>query len=150
MSRVVQATPRVPRGAERALPDCRYGNEVGNAGTPLPARPAVVDDDGELTYAELERTTDALARALTDRGAGPGAPVGLLWRNGRAPIQVRCAAGKIGADVVLLNTGLSLPLKPPHSRMIVLTSGTTGTPKGARRPRARARPQQVGPHRRTP
>ncbi len=186
----------------RAL--ARYGNSVTAAFAVGAAREpdglAVIDEAGELTYAELETSTDRLARALLARGVGPGAPMGLLCRNGRAPLQVMSAAGKIGADVVLLNTGLSpaqlvgvhaqqrlhtvvadpdlvvlldalqgqagapavvvtdggsaenleglmasggslsatdaadLPFKPPHSRMIVLTSGTTGTPKGAKRP----------------
>lgn len=171
------------------------GFSVGAARHPY--RLAVVDDEGVLTYAELEERTDRLGLALMDSGAGPGAPVGVLCRNHRAPVEVLVAAGKVGADVVLLNTGLSadqlagvqsqqqlhtvvtdpefldlvpsgprvaltasperprpagdralddlqamidragpgeLPFRPERSRMIVLTSGTTGTPKGARRP----------------
>lgn len=59
------------------------------------------------TYAELEERTDRLALALLDSGAGPGGPVGVLCRNARAPIEAMVAAGKVGADVVLVNTGLS-------------------------------------------
>ncbi|ANY10195.1 acyl-CoA synthetase [Pseudonocardia sp. HH130630-07] len=186
-------------GMGRAL--LRYGNSVTTgfvAGAVRhPYRLAVVDDDGVTTYAELDERTDRLALALLDSGAGPGAPVGVLCRNARAPIEAIVAAGKAGADVVLVNTGLSaeqlrgvhdqqqlhtvvvdpefldvvpagprvvltatpegprpagdrvlddldamvgrggpgeLPFRPEPSKQIVLTSGTTGTPKGAKRP----------------
>ncbi|MDQ4119160.1 MAG: AMP-binding protein, partial [Actinomycetota bacterium] len=170
----------------------RYGYSVTAAfavgAARHPYRLAVVDDDGVVTYAELDERTDRLALALAATGAGPGAPVGVLCRNHRGPVEVMVAAGKCGADVVLLNTGLSadqmrgvqeqqrlhtvvadpefadvlpdgprivhtdgdgagsldglvaaggpgeLPLRPERSRLIVLTSGTTGTPKGAKRP----------------
>ncbi|MEJ8281263.1 AMP-binding protein [Pseudonocardia spirodelae] len=186
-------------GMGRAL--VRYGNSITAAfavgAARHPYRLAVVDDDGVTTYAELEARTDSLALALLDSGAGPHAPVGVLCRNSRAPIEAMIAAGKAGADVVLINTGLSaeqmrgvqeqqglhtvvtdpdfldivpagprvvltatpdgprpagdrvlddlgamverggpgeLPFKPEPSKQIVLTSGTTGTPKGAKRP----------------
>ncbi|WP_338051731.1 AMP-binding protein [Pseudonocardia acidicola] len=161
-----------------------------------PARTAIVDDAGALSYAEVHRRTDRLARALADAGVGTGTAVGVLCRNHRGPIEVMVAVGKLGADIVLLNTGLSagqlaavaaeldlhtvaadaefvesgvlaelpegctvitswgqaqdgattladliarggnsaLPVRPAGGRTIVLTSGTTGTPKGARRP----------------
>ncbi|MDN5915070.1 MAG: AMP-binding protein [Pseudonocardia sp.] len=177
-------------GMGRAL--VRYGYSVTAAfcvgAARHPYRLAVVDDDGVLTYAELDARTDRIAQALLASGAAPGGAVGILCRNHRAPVEVMVAAGKAGADVVLLNTGLSaeqlrgvaqqqklhtvvtdpdfthlipdgprvirtdgdgpgtlnamaeaggpaeLPFKPERSRMIVLTSGTTGTPKGAKRP----------------
>ena len=179
----------------------RYGHSIAAAfavgAARHPYRLAVVDDDGVTTYAELDERTDRLALALLDSGAGPDAAVGILCRNSRAPIEVMVAAGKAGADVVLVNTGLSaeqmrgvqsqqqlhtivtdpafldivpdgpravltstpdrprtagdrvlddlevmigrggpgeLPFRPGPAKHIVLTSGTTGTPKGARRP----------------
>ncbi|MGI9064699.1 MAG: AMP-binding protein [Pseudonocardiaceae bacterium] len=156
-----------------------------------PERPAIIDDRGTLTYRDVHVRTARLARALADRGVGAGSRVALLCRNSRTPVEVATACAKLGADVVLLNTGLSpeqtgavlteqradvlvvdddfpeqraaapdgcrvlpgwtsdgtgveelitaggsaaLPLRPPAGRLIVLTSGTTGTPKGARRP----------------
>ena len=158
-----------------------------------PDRPAVIDERGALSYAELATRTTRLAAALRDRVPGK-TRIGVLTRNHHGPVEVIVAAAKLGVDVVLLNVGLStrqladvlaeqdisvlvldeeftghladLPgdldvvlgwvegltehdtldhliatgegkrLARPkrHSRLIVLTSGTTGTPKGARRP----------------
>ncbi|MGI5502252.1 AMP-binding protein [Lentzea sp. CA-135723] len=142
-----------------------------------PGRAAIIDDDGVLTYAEVNERTSRLAHAFR-----PKERVGLLLRNSRAFIETMTACTKVGADAVLLNTGLSkgqlaqvardqridrivtdrefadvlpdlpaffadelegliangprtaLPRRPPRGRLIILTSGTTGTPKGARRP----------------
>ncbi len=146
-----------------------------------PDRTAIVDDAGSLTFAELAERTDAMARGLAGTGVGPGTRVGLLCRNHRGAIEAQVAAGKLGADIVLLNTGLPahqlrdvaaelqlhtlvaddefdaalaelpercrvlrdlagldgpgpLPRRPPAGHTIVLTSGTSGPPKGARRP----------------
>ncbi|WP_345381164.1 AMP-binding protein [Pseudonocardia yuanmonensis] len=147
-----------------------------------PDRPAIVDESGTLTYAEVHARTDGLARALKDRGAVERTRVGVLCRNHRGAIEAMVACAKLGADVVLLNTGLpagqlaeiaeelrlrivvvddefrdrlpggltvigedeldaltATPGPPPgrpseEGRVIVLTSGTTGTPKGAQRP----------------
>lgn len=159
-----------------------------------PDRTAIVDDAGWLSYAELSRRTDRLARALAAAGIDEQAKIGVLCRNHRGAIEAQVALGKLGADVVLLNTGLPaaqlatiatelglhtviadaefaplldvlpdgcatitawgaspdddaslealiahdgpgpLPLWPSEGHTIVLTSGTTGPPKGARRP----------------
>lgn len=176
-----------------------------------PDRVAVVDDAGSLTYAELVADVEALARSLAARGVVERDKVGVLCRNHRAVLQVLGATGRLGGDLVLLNTGLSkgqlaeviaeqdidvlvadaefsdaipadlgdtlvvqawadaedateakddtdheiaaavptlaeliadaptarehkLPVRPRRGRTVVLTSGTTGTPKGAKRP----------------
>jgi acyl-CoA synthetase (AMP-forming)/AMP-acid ligase II len=152
-----------------------------------PGRTAIVDDAGSLTFAELASWTDAVARGLMSRGLGPGTRLAVLCRNHRGVVAAQVAAGKVGADAVLLNTGISagqlrdvadeldlhtvvadeeftpalaelperrhvvhateltaldgpgpLPWRPPAGHTIVLTSGTTGTPKGARRPPLRS------------
>lgn len=158
----------------------------------FPHELAVIDERGELTFAELDRRTNRLANGLAEYGVRAGRRVALMCRNHAGLIESMVACGKLGADVVLLNTGLSadqvakvvqthrpivllgddefMPLfhslpvslpwistwsvhpgetsintvldaasprapRPPATagKIIVLTSGTTGTPKGARR-----------------
>jgi len=153
-----------------------------------PGRPAVIDDEGALTFGDLDARATRLAAALRARGLGEGARVALLCRNSRHPVEALVGLSKAGADVLLLNTGASAAqvrdvlareragavvvdrdlaellvevpadvlritahgggdltladlvaqgspdrLRPPErrGRVIVLTSGTTGTPKGA-------------------
>ncbi|HEY1968817.1 MAG TPA: AMP-binding protein [Pseudonocardia sp.] len=164
-----------------------------------PDRPAVIDDRGVLTFAEVHERSDRLAQALADRGVAEGTSIAVLCRNHRGPVELAAAAAKLGADVALLNTALSahtigevlreqrsgvlvadeefteslgelpdgcllitawtehyqgpaeslegliasggrhsLPLRPAPGKLIVLTSGTTGTPKGAERPRPKS------------
>jgi fatty-acyl-CoA synthase len=162
---------------------CRFGDRV-----------AVVDEDERsLTFADLDRRTDAVAAGLVDL-LGRGATVGLLARNHVGFIEGHLAAAKAGATTVLLNTGFAGPQladvldregvtfllhdaefsplvalaapdrpavvidgdsddpasfaalalanggrRPPRPRgfpqPVLLTSGTTGTPRGARRQR---------------
>ncbi|WP_330183064.1 AMP-binding protein [Nocardia sp. NBC_01503] len=159
-----------------------------------PDRLAVVDDRFSSTFDQLHTRSNALAGAMSALGFGPGTAVGLLCRNHTGMVEAMVAAGKAGADAVLLNTGLPtrqieeivhrhelaalfvdgefehlvryLPADLPRfttddqptatghttiedliamreltakkparpGRLIVLTSGTSGTPKGARRP----------------
>lgn len=155
---------------------------------------AVLDDEGSVTFAELDRRTNAIANALGGHGVHAGDVVGLLARNGRAFVEATVALSKLGADVLYLNTGFAgpqiaevlhtesaaaviydaefLPLmndaargrysvlaavsgpSPPHlatldrlaagddsppfppttrGRHVILTSGTTGRPRGAPR-----------------
>ncbi len=155
----------------------------------------LVDERGELTFAQLDRRSNALARAWRQAGRGEGDVIGLLCRDHRGLMDSMFACAKIGARAVLLNTGFagrqladvaareeiaavvydqefsqvvaSLPdsvaryvawtdafdaagaptldqliettedSDPPSPRtaggIVLLTSGTTGTPKGAPR-----------------
>jgi fatty-acyl-CoA synthase len=154
---------------------------------------AVKDERGDLTFGDLDKSTNAIARALAEAGVKPGHGVGLFARNHRGFVQAQMALDKLGANTLLLNTGFAAPqlkevseregtavilydeefrgiveegasdhtrfctwaegdapeptldelvagysdtpLDPPasHGRVTVLTSGTTGTPKGAQR-----------------
>ncbi|WP_116247620.1 AMP-binding protein [Nocardiopsis sp. FIRDI 009] len=163
----------------------------------VPDHVAIVDERGSATFREMNLRGRALARVLHRLGVGEGTRVGVLCRNHSAFVQAMIACGRLGADSVLLNTGLSrgqlaaasvtnavsvlvvddefedqcaeVPADVPRvrawgeapaeglqvpwrakeggeadpsppkrpGRLIVLTSGTTGTPKGARRPTPR-------------
>jgi fatty-acyl-CoA synthase len=147
--------------------------------------PAITDDDGTITFRELDETSNALARGLQANGVRAGGVVGALNRNHRSVMVTLSAANKIGVRVVLMNTGFaapqladvaarervscvvaddefadlldvlpektvrigsreqhelidgrpgsSLPAPSRPGGMVLLTSGTTGTPKGAPR-----------------
>jgi acyl-CoA synthetase (AMP-forming)/AMP-acid ligase II len=177
---------------------------VGGAAR-FPATPAVIDDDGILTFGQLERRTNALARGLAGHGLTEGRTLAVMCRNHRGFIEVAAACSKLGVHIVLVNTGFAgpqvaevvdregarglvydrefaatvraarggrvcfvagdagaakdrgpdtslaeliatrvdTPLPPPSvaGRAVILTSGTTGTPKGANRPT----PNSMGP-----
>ncbi len=159
-----------------------------------PDRPAIIDEIGTLTFAQVHARTNAIARGLRAAGVTEGSGVAILCRNHRGFIEATIACSKLGADIVYLNTSFAGPqiaevcdregmsaviydeefsdviagaseslvrfiawhdgpatdrlnleqlatgnspaeLEPPtaHSKLIVLTSGTTGTPKGAPR-----------------
>ena len=163
-----------------------------------PERTAVVDDDEAVTFAELDRRSRCLARAMAGVEQGRRPVVGVLCRDHGRAVVAMAAAGRLGARLVLLNTGFagpqlllvleregvdvlvldeefrsvadglagtmrvvvadgdaadgitaliaSAPAGPdPRPRrsggLVVLTSGTTGTPKGA--PRDRVSPLQT-------
>ena len=74
-----------------------------------PDRIAVVDDAGAVTYAELDRASSALANGLAGLGVGEGDRVGILCRNHRGFVEAAVAAGKLGADLLMLNTGFAAP-----------------------------------------
>ena len=155
---------------------------------------ALIDEQGELTWRELDDRVNALASAWRDEGFAAGDGVALLMRNHRGLIEALFAGAKLGGKVILMNTGFSgpqirevseregvdllvfdeeytkaigdftprlgrirgwvethanaddtleaqiasskpapppKPARPP--RLVILTSGTTGTPKGAGR-----------------
>lgn len=146
-----------------------------------PDRTAIIDDDGALSYREVQSITEALADELRRAGVGPGHAVGVMCRNGRDFVASVFATALVGADVVLVNTefrsdalggslsshsiqtmfcdkefadqihetgqqiqlfdpqefpaqaAVARPKVAPAGRMILLTSGTTGVPKGVPR-----------------
>jgi amino acid adenylation domain-containing protein len=69
-----------------------------------PHRPAVVADDGQLTYQELDEHSNKVARALLRLGVAPGDRVGIL-----AP---KSAASVIGIYGVLKAGACYVPLDP--------------------------------------
>jgi acyl-CoA synthetase (AMP-forming)/AMP-acid ligase II/uncharacterized membrane protein len=75
----------------------------------FPQEVAIVDELGELTFAEVEERTNALARGLAAAGVKAGTPVGVMARNHRWFIEAVVALWKLGATVVLLNTSFAAP-----------------------------------------
>jgi len=160
-----------------------------------PRRVGLIDEKGSLTWGDLHRRSNSLARALAARGVGEGDSVAVMCRNHRGFVDACVATAKLGADILLLNTAFAGPqlvdvleregpqvvihdqeftglladaridvrvlgwvdsesddddidalvttyddadVDPPqrHSRIVILTSGTTGAPKGAPRSEA--------------
>jgi acyl-CoA synthetase (AMP-forming)/AMP-acid ligase II len=164
-----------------------------------PDRPMIEDEAGSVTFAEMHRRSNAVARALADEGVEEGDGVAIMCRNHRGFIDATLAVSKLGANGLYMNTAFAAPqlaeviereepvalvydeefgelleeareagkeigltrlvaweeggetedetlekliestddsdLDPPEesSRFIILTSGTTGSPKGAQR-----------------
>ncbi|MEO9139810.1 MAG: acyl-CoA synthetase [Jatrophihabitans sp.] len=69
----------------------------------------LVDELGELTFGELDQRSDALANAWRARGLGSASVIALLCRDHRGLVESMFAAGKIGAKVLLMNTGFARP-----------------------------------------
>jgi acyl-CoA synthetase (AMP-forming)/AMP-acid ligase II/uncharacterized membrane protein len=194
----IVAPMRPDKVARIGLAAARWGASVATgvvAGTVRhPERPMLIDELGTLTYGEVDERTNAIANGLLEAGVGAGDRVGLMCRDHRGFVEAAAAVGKIGGDVLLLNTSFagpqltevmkreeavaliydeefeelvreagrrrlrfvgwqesedvsdqvleelatsgqtSRPPKPPRTgRVTILTSGTTGTPKGASR-----------------
>ncbi|MGV9541504.1 acyl-CoA synthetase [Nocardia beijingensis] len=71
--------------------------------------PAIVDERGTLTFDELDKQSNALTRGLAAAGFGPGTVLAALCRDHRGMVLTLLAAGKLGARVVLMNTGFAKP-----------------------------------------
>ena len=74
-----------------------------------PDRTAVFDERGSLTFAALDRRSNALANGLAAAGIREGTSVAVMCRNHRGFVEVTAALAKLGADTLYLNTGFSAP-----------------------------------------
>lgn len=74
-----------------------------------PTVTAVVDELGSLTYAQLDAQANAIARAWRERGLGPDSVIAVLCRDHRWLIACMLAAARLGAQLLLMNTGFSRP-----------------------------------------
>lgn len=72
-----------------------------------PDRLGLVDDDGELTYAEFWERTTRLALALQARGVKAGTNVAVLARNGRAAILPLTCRHMLGFNIFMVNANTS-------------------------------------------
>lgn len=71
--------------------------------------PAVVDERGTLTYKQVDDQSWALAHGLRRLGLSAGSVVGVLCRDHRGLVITMAACGKLGARMVLMNTGFAKP-----------------------------------------
>ncbi|OJF09745.1 class I adenylate-forming enzyme family protein [Couchioplanes caeruleus] len=70
-----------------------------------PHRSAVIDDDGEISYAELDDLALRLAAGLRDLGLRPGEVVATQLPSGRQSVAVDLAAAALGAVVLAYPVG---------------------------------------------
>ena len=75
----------------------------------FPDAPAIVDERGALTFADVDRRSDALASGLASLGLGESDRVAVLCRNHRGFVLALVALAKLGADALLLNTSFAGP-----------------------------------------
>jgi fatty-acyl-CoA synthase len=69
----------------------------------------LADELGELTFRQLEAISNALTRTLAEHGLGPDSLIGLLARDHRGAVETMVAAGKLGARLLPMNTGVAGP-----------------------------------------
>ncbi|MGI8522471.1 MAG: AMP-binding protein, partial [Nocardioides sp.] len=190
-------SPAVLAGIGRVLKDWGTGPAGGFTVRALssPDRLGLIDERGELTFGQMHRRSNAVARGLQDLGVREGDSVAIMCRNHRGFVDACIGIAKAGADILLLNTAFAGPqlvdvlgreqpsvvihdeeftsmlaradvgtrvigwvdsasgeptldglieahddadLEAPehHARVVILTSGTTGAPKGAPRSEA--------------
>ncbi|UXA18427.1 long-chain-fatty-acid--CoA ligase FadD2 [Mycobacterium sp. SMC-4] len=193
-----------PQDMAALLADIRRWGEIGMIPAlndrRHPHRTAVIDEEGEMTFRELNEAANAVANGLLAKGVKGGDGVAILARNHRWFLVALYAAARVGARIIMLNSEFSGPqikevnereggkliiyddeytaavsqaepelgrlralgvnpdkpepsgstdetlaeliartnsAPPPkatkHASIIILTSGTTGTPKGANR-----------------
>lgn len=89
-----------------------YGPQATMAiqgGHRYPTLPAIVDERGQLTYQQVDDQSWAFARGLQSLGVTAGSVVGVLCRDHRGLALAMAACGKLGARMVLMNTGFAKP-----------------------------------------
>jgi fatty-acyl-CoA synthase len=77
---------------------------VSAAASRFPNQTAIIDDLGEITWAEVRDQVNQLSHALRGRGVEGGDSVALLARNHRYIVIAMVAIMQLGARVLLLNT----------------------------------------------
>ncbi|MFD3745309.1 AMP-binding protein [Nocardia sp. NPDC058633] len=70
---------------------------------------ALIDDRGPITFEQLDQASNRLANGLAAQAITAGTVLGALCRDHRGFVLTMLAAGKLGARIVLLDTGISGP-----------------------------------------
>ena len=102
-----------PQNYAALVADIRRWGEVGmipalNARR-TPHRTALIDDEGSMTFRELDEASHAVANGLLAMGVKGGDGVAILARNHRWFLIANYAAARVGARTILLNTEFSGP-----------------------------------------
>lgn len=74
-----------------------------------PERIALIDERRQVTFAELVDRATRISQGLAALGVKGKSRVAVLARNHAGLIEALVASASLGADTVLLNTGLSAP-----------------------------------------
>ncbi|WP_025736505.1 long-chain-fatty-acid--CoA ligase FadD2 [Mycobacterium genavense] len=74
-----------------------------------PDRAALIDEDGEFSYRELDEAAHAVANGLIAKGVKAGDGVAILARNHRWFVIANYGAARAGARIILLNSEFSGP-----------------------------------------
>ncbi len=102
--------PRVDRSLATLAATRKYGPFAGavhaHAVRGLDAV-AISDERGDVTYAELDASSNALVRAWSAAGVTAESVVGVMARNHRGLVLTMLAAAKLGSRLVLMNTGFA-------------------------------------------
>ncbi|WP_194926530.1 AMP-binding protein [Catenulispora pinisilvae] len=108
----VASPARPDRNVRQLLSLARWGATVAGgyraAVARSPHRLAVIDEHRSVTFGELHGRAVRLANGLERLGAAPGSRVAVLCRNHAWFVESVVAAAELGADVVLVNTGLTV------------------------------------------
>lgn len=111
---------RMGSGPSRPVRDTTIVAEFEAQARRAPRAPALICDGTELTYAELNRAANRLARLLREHGAGPGTTVGICQPRRADLIVSMLAVLKAGAAY--------LPLDPAHPAARVATIAADAGP----------------------
>jgi len=74
-----------------------------------PNRAAVIDEEGEFTYKELDEAAHAVANGLIAKGIRAGDGIAILARNHRWFVIANYGCARVGARIILLNSEFSGP-----------------------------------------
>ncbi len=81
-----------------------FPSGVGAAAARFPKQTAIIDDAGELTWAELQAEINRTTAGLKARGVGAGDAVALMCRNHRHMVVAMVSVMQLGGKALLLNT----------------------------------------------
>ena len=91
---------------------------------------ALSDGDNHLTYAEVDRWSNRVARALLLMGIKPSFPVGMVFRTSAIAVVVECALHKIGSPVVPVPSAKAAPQRRNHPAYSTMARAVITTTAG--------------------